>query len=237
MVNVVLIANPQSRRVDLFQQALANGGLPKAQLVTYEELLARQCALTDWDSPNTWFRFDAPERSFATDRGFIATGADVDSLGNHHRISAMAACALPEDKGRILYPRQWYLGWRQSLQAWVAPLQGRIMNHPDDIVRMFDKVLCQRILQAAGIPIPPALTMDHPIQNYEQLKARMAQTGTQRVFIKLAHGSSASGVIAYECHGLHERAITTVERSTGQGGLRFYNSRKIYAYRSSQHIS
>ena len=212
MVKVVLIANPQSHRVDLFQQSLSNCDLPNAQLVTYEALLAKQCVLTEWDSPNTWFRFDAPERNFVTDRRFIAAGADVDNIGNHHRISATAANALPEDKGRILYPRQWYLGWRQSLQDWVASLQGRIMNHPDDIVRMFDKVQCQRILQAAGIPIPPSLTIDNPIQNYEQLKARMAQAGVQRVFIKLAHGSSASGVIAYECQGQHERAITTVER-------------------------
>ncbi|EKV03533.1 glutathione synthase/ribosomal protein S6 modification enzyme (glutaminyl transferase) [Leptolyngbya sp. PCC 7375] len=237
MINFVLIANPQSRRVDLFQQALRGCGLSMAQLVSYEELLAEKDSLTDWDGSNAWFRFEAPERNFVVDRGFVATGAVVDDSGNHQRISATAAYQLPEDKGRILYPRQWYLGWRHCLQSWTQPLQGQVMNHPDNIVSMFDKIRCQRTLENADIPIPCSLVRKEPIQDYDQLKDRMAQQGCQRVFVKLAHGSSASGVVAYEYRGDNERAITTVERTMEQGELRFYNSRKVYQYRNPQHIA
>jgi hypothetical protein len=39
----------------------------------------------------------------------------------------------------------------------------------------------------------------------------MAEHNTRRVFLKLAHGSSASGVVAYQTDGRRHHAITTVE--------------------------
>jgi glutathione synthase/RimK-type ligase-like ATP-grasp enzyme len=242
MPKFVLIANPQSRRVDLFQNALADFKLPPAQLVPYEDLLAQRCNLTQWDDPDVYFRFEAPERNFATDRAFIAAGAEVTDDGLHQRISAAAAHQLPEDIGRILCPRQWYLGWRSRLQTWVRPLQkAQILNHPDDIIKMFDKIQCQRILAEAGIPIARSLTHQAPIHSYEQLQTRMDEFGCHRVFIKLAHGSSASGIVAYERRGSgadrSARAITTVERAIEGGELRFYNSRKVRQYLKTSDIA
>jgi glutathione synthase/RimK-type ligase-like ATP-grasp enzyme len=237
MLRFVLVANPQTRRVELFQEALARFGLPPAELVPYEDLLAGQCILHQWNTHDRIFRFDAPERNFAVDRAFIAAGADVNDPGQHQRLSAKEAYNLPEDKGRLLCSRQWYLGWQHRLQEWVSPIQGYVMNHPDDIVKMFDKIQCQQILAAAGIPIPRSLTGSAPIQTYEDLKDRMDQLGHERVFVKLAHGSSASGVVAYERRGDYERAITTVERAIEEGELRFYNSRKVRQYRNPSDIA
>ena len=238
MTYFVLIANPQSRRADLFQQSLATFNLPPAHFIPYEALLSGQNTLLDRDRSNVWFRFDSPERNFATDRAFIAAGAEVNDPGQHQRLSAQEAYALPEDKGRILCSRQWYLGWKLRLQQWTAPLkQGRIMNHPDDIVKMFDKVQCQRILAAAGIPVARSLTQQTPIQTYDQLVDRMDELGHERVFIKLAHGSAASGIVAYERRGAAERAITTVERAMEADELRFYNSRKVRQYRQASDIA
>lgn len=237
MLQIVLIANPQTRRVELFQQALAALALPPAQLISYEDLLNQCCTLTSWERTNAYFRFDAPERNFATDCGFIAAGADIDAHGLHQRISAAAAFNLPEDKGRILYPRQWYLGWRSRLQTWTQSLQNPILNHPDDIAVMFDKIQCQRLLAEAGIPIARSLTHTYPIGNYEQLKDRMENENCDRVFVKLAHGSSASGIVAYERRGHLERAITTVERVVVAGELRLYNSRNVRQYTNPTHIA
>jgi glutathione synthase/RimK-type ligase-like ATP-grasp enzyme len=237
MLKVVLIANPETRRVELFQQALAHLGLPPAALVPYEELLAGRCSLQEWDDPDLWFRFDAPERNFAVDRAFIAAGATVQDGGLHQRIGAIAAYQLAADKGRILYPRQWYLGWRKCLQNWATQLHGRTFNHPEDIITLFDKVQCQRILAHHGIPIPRSLNHDSAIFSYDQLRQQMDEQDCQRVFVKLAHGSSASGVVAYERRGTAERAITTVERVAVQGELRFYNSRKIRQYSNPAEIA
>ncbi|MBW4473100.1 MAG: STM4014 family protein [Stenomitos rutilans HA7619-LM2] len=233
----VLIANPETRRVALFQQALTRLGLPTATLVPYEELLAGRCSLSEWEAPNLWFRFDAPERNFTVDRALIAAGANVDDTGQHQRIGAINASHLPADKGRILYPRQWYLGWRQQLQNWAEQIQGSVFNHPEDIITMFDKVQCQRLLAKHKIPTPRSLNSDAAILSYEHLVEQMNVQDCQRVFVKLAHGSSASGVVAYERRGTSERATTTVERVTEAGDMRFYNSRKIRQYSNPNEIA
>jgi glutathione synthase/RimK-type ligase-like ATP-grasp enzyme len=235
MINFVLITNPETRRIQLFQQAIARFNLPPAQLITYEDLLTEKRSLAEYNTPNTWIRFDSPERNFTVDRHFIAAGATAPDPIAQNRISPIVAQNLEFDKGRIFYPRQWYLGWKHCLQTWQLP--GTPLNHPNDIIKMFDKTICQTILENANIPIPRSLTRHTPILNYEQLRDRMEQENCERVFIKLANGSSASGVIAYERQGQHERAITTVERVTEQGELRFYNSRKIRQYRDRAEIA
>jgi hypothetical protein len=242
MLNFVLIANPETRRVQLFQQALERCGVPPARSISYADLLAGRCDLAKFDSPDTIFRFDAPERSFEVDRGFIAAGAELEPKGRHQRISASDAAQLPEDLGRIWYQHQWYLGWRQCLKTWTANIQGRILNHPDDIIIMFDKVRCQQILSAAGIPVPPMLfDNNNPQSKIQNPKSKISQLmddrNIDRVFIKLAHGSSASGVVAYDRRNGFERAITTVERVVEGGELRFYNSRLIRQYRDADAIA
>ncbi|WP_310485847.1 STM4014 family protein [Chamaesiphon sp. VAR_48_metabat_403] len=236
MLNLVLISNPETRRVQLFQQALERCELPPARSISYADLLACRCDLAQFDSPDTIFRFDAPERSFEVDRGFIAAGAELEPEGRHQRISGSAAAQLPADLGRIWYQRQWYLGWCECLKIWTANLQGRILNHPDDIIVMFDKVRCQQILATAGIPIPPILSID-PNDSKSTIAKLMDDRNINRVFIKLAHGSSASGVVAYDRRNGFERAITTVERVVEAGELRFYNSRLIRQYRDADAIA
>jgi glutathione synthase/RimK-type ligase-like ATP-grasp enzyme len=231
------IGNPESRRGQLFQQAVARCGLPPVKLVTYNDLLTNQINLANFDAPNTIFRFDAPERSFEVDRQFIAAGAELESTNTHQHISASAAMELPAELGRIWYQRQWYLGWRHCLQTWTTDLQGKILNHPQDIAIMFDKVQCQQVLATAKIPIPSRLLPGKSIENYEQLCQLMDEQDCQRVFVKLAHGSAASGVVAYERRAGIERAITTVERVVKQDSLKFYNSRRIRQYRKSTEIA
>ncbi len=252
MLEFILIANPATRRVELFQKALKHHGIPPARIVPYVDLLTQRCHLSEFDSPDVIFRFDAPERNFAVDRGFIAAGAGIEPTGYHQQISAIEAANLPEDLGRIWYPHQWYLGWCQSLRSWTANLQGRILNHPEDIIVMFDKVCCQRMLDAAGIAVPGMLEEGGKgkgeggkgsggsvaeVFKIERLREAMVARNIQRVFIKLAHGSSASGVVAYEIRGELERAITTVERVVEEGELRFYNSRLIRHYRDRSAIT
>ncbi len=236
-VRFLAISNQESRRGQLFQQAVENCGLPAAQLIAYTDLLAQQIELGSFDDPDTVFRFDAPERSFEVDRQFIAAGAELEPTGQHQKINASEALILPTELGRIWYQRQWYLGWQNRLQTWTANLQGRILNHPEDIAIMFDKVQCQQVLATAGIPVPPRLLPGQSVENYDHLTTLMDGQNIQRVFVKLAHGSSASGVVAYERREGIERAITTVERVVGHGELKFYNSRRIRQYRKSTEIA
>jgi hypothetical protein len=98
------------------------------------------------------------------------------------------------------------------------------MNHPADIEVMFDKPRCRVRFIERVVAIPPGL--GEP-RSYDDLRERMARAGVRRAFVKLAHGSSASGVAAFETDGRRVQAHTTVEMVRAGEGLRLYNTRAI----------
>ncbi|MEH1933787.1 MAG: STM4014 family protein [Nostoc sp.] len=246
MLNFILIANPENRRVGFLQQALAHFNLPPATVVDYADLIAGKQTLEQFNTPNTIIRFDSPEKNFDVDKAIIAEGSrEIFSTSNHQRISAEAAIKLEFDKGLILYPRQWYLGWRYLLQKWetlLSPLLacgeglgvGYFMNHPQDIAVMFDKPACHERFSLHNIPVPRSLGKIH---NYEHLREQMQMQGIERLFVKLSHGSAASGVVAYRANSRFESAITTVERVRENGQTLLYNSRKIRHYTHHEEIA
>jgi hypothetical protein len=242
---IVVIANPGDRRVELLQAALAGLGLPPARLVAYADLLAGRVSLADAVPPRSIVRIESPGRDFEVERALLALGAEVDdpedAAGVYTRLSAREVRALSFDKGRILPSRQWYLGYRALLDALGPHLAGqRMMNLPAEIALMFDKSRCSALLASRDIPVPPSLG---PISCYDELMGEMRRRGWKRVFVKLAHGSSASGAVAYRFGRADTRqperhqVITTVEMVRGDGELRLYNSRRIREYASAAQIA
>lgn len=234
MLNFIIIANPENRRVGFFQEALERCGLAPATVVSYSDLIAFRDSLERFDAPNTIIRFDSPERNFEVDKAIIVAGADVEDGGDRQRISAADAVNLEFDKGLILYHRQWYLGWRSLLQRWETQLRSPTMNHPQEIAAMFDKPLCHELFSRHQIPVPRSLGV---IRNYDQLREQMQNQECDRVFVKLSHGSAASGVVAYQANSRYESAITTVERVRENGQTLLYNSRKIRHYTQREEIA
>jgi hypothetical protein len=234
----VVIANLAGRRVSLFQQALAGLGLPPARVVAWLDLLAGRVRLEEVVRPSCVVRVESPGQDFEVEKALLAVGADVPDDPGPTRLSRAAVERLMFDRGRILCPRQWYLGFRAALTMIDRRLADCpphvLMAHPADVAVMFDKPCCQVLLAAAGVPVPPALG---PVRSYEELCARMKETGRRRVFVKLAHGSSASGVVAYQTDGVRELAITSVEMTGSAGEPRLYNSRNIRRYQRRDEIA
>jgi hypothetical protein len=235
----VLLGSPDCPRVNGFRRALADLGLPPATLAPWSEFLTERIRLPEVVKAGAVVRIESPGKAFEAGRLLLARGASVpDEEGDYARLSCREALALEPERGRLLTPRQWYLGFRDALeeverQLADCPPHTR-MNHPADIALMFDKPGCQALLDAAGVPVPRALGL---IGSYDDLVARMREAGCRRVFVKLAHGSSASGVVAYRTNGAQHQAITTVEMARHDGALRLYNSRRIRDYRDPQEIA
>ena len=91
-----------------------------------------------------------------------------------------------------------------------AAEQGVFMftSDPDDIAVMFDKRACHRRLLKAGIRVSPALG---PAESFDEILNEMAKVGWSRVFVKPAHGSSASVVVALERSRGRIQAATSAE--------------------------
>jgi hypothetical protein len=110
--------------------------------------------------------------------------------------------------------------------------QIELYSSPDEIPVMFDKRLTSQRLQAAGITTPPTL---RDVRCYDELKAKLQSLGWNRVFVKLACSSSASGVVALLITQQHVRAVTPMEIVGSGLRTQFYNNLKIQVYhRESQ---
>jgi hypothetical protein len=183
-------------------------------------------------------RIESPGKSFEAERVLLALGADAADAEGAACLSRREVEALRFERGRLLPSRQWYLGFCRALRRIERQLAEcpahRLMSRPGEIAVMFDKPRCHARLERAGISVPRALG---PVEGYEELAARMRASGCQRVFVKLAHGSSASGVVAYQTNGRQHQAVTTVEMAPERGAFRLYNSRRLRVYREPGEIA
>lgn len=206
---MILVGNPGCPRVAGFQAALARCGQPHAHLLPWLDLIAGA------DLPAGLVRLESPGRDWEVEKALIAEGAD-----HHDSIDRAAALSLEFDKGRIWHPRQWFLGFCAVLRR--LPLI-KTTNPPADVELLFDKPRCQSLFAEAGLPVPRSLGQ---VRSHDELREAMLRHSCRAAFVKLAHGSSASGVVAYR----DGEAVTTVEM-VRQGGLKLYNSRLIRTYR------
>lgn len=239
----VVVGNPCSRRVELFAAATTAAGLPPPTVAAWAELLAGRSSLYDIVRAGDVVRLESPGRDFEVERAILAAGAeeldpDNPTNGAYERAGRAAIESLSFEKGRILWPRQWYLGFRAALRRVKTQLAEcpthRLLNDVTDVEVMFDKRRCHERLASAGVTVPPALK---PVNCFDQLTSGMRDAGWRRVFVKLAHGSSGSGVVAYETNGLRHRAVTTVEMVRDHGELRLYNSRRLFTYTEPRDIA
>lgn len=235
--DILLIAVPESRRTRLFQDALTSMGCVPARVVSFPDLLSGRAVISDYVKAGTTIRIDSPGKDFETERALLSAGAEEEGNNSYARLPRDEVEKLEFERGRVLFPRQWYLGLIRALRLIETQLSNcdgvRFMNSLSDIALMFDKPRCQQALRNGGIPTPNSLG---EIRSFADLRERMRESGCARVFIKLAHGSSASGVVAYQTNVDRHKAITTVEMVLQGNDLRLYNSRRIRVYRELPEI-
>jgi hypothetical protein len=241
--SVVVIGNPANRRVAFFQAALARFGLAPAVVVPWIALARGEVALAPLIAPGSWLRIESPGEDFDVERALLALGAGLE-LGARGAptLDADAARALAPEHGRLRFSAQHHAGFVAALRRIEAERAAApphvVTSHPDDVAIMFDKRLCHARCVAAGVSVPEALG---PVGSWEQLRARMIDAGRARVFVKLAFGSSASGVVALAVaktpHGVRVRAHTSVELVRSGDDVRLYNSLCVRRYDDERDVA
>ncbi len=223
---IVIIGNPGGLRVGLMRRTLAGLGAPPPRVLAYADLLAGRCGLEELPA-HSIVRLESPGKDFEVERRLLMRGAAEAESEGSPAITLPEAERLEFDRGRIWCPRQWYLGFRNALRTWHAELATRDdilwTAHPADVETLFDKSRCRAGCRDGGVPVPDAV---EPVACYEDLVAQMEARRWERVFVKLAHGSSASGAVAVQRHRGRLAAFTTVEL-VANGALRLYNRRPV----------
>lgn len=238
----VIVGNPENRRVQMFLQALASMQLTTAlklesRVLSYEDLLLGKLQLADFLTPKSVLRIESPGENDLVGRLLIARGAEASVGASCEWIDAVGAMRLAMDHGRIRFPKQLYLGFcdlMREIACSVADCEEvSTVNEACDIATMFDKAACRNRLIENGVPVPESLATP---QSFEQLAQAMRESGMRRVFVKLASGSSASGVVALQIGKHRLSATTSVELVRIGSEIKLYNSLRMRTYHDVKEI-
>ncbi len=237
MPRFVVIGNANCRRVALFQEALARLDLPVATVIYWADLLDGRTQLNDHLRPGDIIRFESTGRDFGVEHRLLSRGTELAEREGFRFLRA-SELQESEDKGRIFPSRQWFLGLSSLFDSLRDELRQhndlRFMHDLGECLTMSDKIACHALLTQAGVAVAPTLGI---VENFEALESKMKNQGWSRVFGKLAHGSSASGVVALQTQNNRWRAQTTVEMVESNGEVRLYNSRRPQIYESKRDIA
>ncbi|MFE8974399.1 STM4014 family protein [Streptomyces cyaneofuscatus] len=209
-----VVGNPENRRVAFFREAVRAAGLEPARVVSWLQVLRGEAEF----EPGDTVRIDSPGEDAEVER--LLRGVD--------------------DPTRVEGSARWYAGFLSAVGevTRAASVAGaEVLTSPGDIASLFDKRLCHGLLAAAEVPVPPSFTSGPDaaeVRGWSDVRALLREHRMPRAFVKLAHGSSASGVLAVETAGPGRvRASTSVERDP-EG--RLFNSLRVRRYTTEAEV-
>ncbi|MEV5652046.1 STM4014 family protein [Nocardia sp. NPDC052254] len=202
-----------NRRVSLFQDALRRAGMPAARVVAWRDIVSGRVDF----APGELVRCESPGEDPVLDR--LLRGVP--------------------DSTRVEGTARWYgrfTAAARSLAVRVSHCGATLLDDPDDLAVLFDKRRCHALLRASGVPVPfsPTSGVTTPIEGWAGLHDLLDAAGLRRAFVKLAHGSSASGVLALQTAGSGRiQATTSVALDAG----RLHNSLRVRQYRTETEVA
>lgn len=215
VTSFAVIGNPENRRVAMFQAALAAQRLPAARVIAWRDL-AEPGGAARLEIGDAIVRIESPGEDAALERALLRRGEAAVRETRASVLTAAELAAIPDERGRILAPRQHHLGFLAVLGELEAALgDSRLMQPIAAIRELFDKSVATPKWRALGIPVPESFAAATP----DEVRAGMRERGWPAVYVKLTSGSSASCLAIFD----GTAAITTVE-DTGEAR---YNTRKL----------
>jgi glutathione synthase/RimK-type ligase-like ATP-grasp enzyme len=234
----ILIANPENRRAGYFADACRRRGLPEPRVLPWRDVLRPGYPLAAELAGGAWLRIESPGENFQVERELLRLGSPATAAeGGWPSLAAPEAATLAEDHGRLRFQRQWYHGWVAALKSIRAAALTELpmMNPPEEIGVLFDKAATQHRLATAGVPVARNLGI---CRDFEDLRTRMAESRTHRVFLKPCHGSSASGVVALATNGRGQwQAVISAHLTVGDGEVRLHNSLRLQSLKDAAAIA
>ncbi|BDD04341.1 STM4014 family protein [Aureibacter tunicatorum] len=231
---VLIIGNPENRRVELFTEACKNRNLD-FDVLSWKELLTNPKVLESKLEEVDFVKIESYGEDFEVFKMLLKWGAKEAEHEDSPSISEKVLESFKEEKGRILYSRQCYLGFKSVLNFIKQKAYGKVefLNSPEAIQMMFDKIGTHKALDNHRVAKTKFLGI---VGSYNHLLDLMNDEKCFQVFVKLAHGSSSSGVMAYRKARNREELKTSVELVKENGSIKCFNSLKIRTYKNPQDI-
>ncbi|MEV3963717.1 STM4014 family protein [Nocardia sp. NPDC050193] len=205
----VVVGNGANRRVRSLRAAAVSAGEPAPRVVEWLDVLR------------------AGGHRFADDEL-----VRLDSPGENPDVDRLLRGVT--DPTRVEGSARWYAGFGAA----VASLRGgHRLDDPAELAVLFDKRQCHARLTNSGVPVPRSPTSGTvaPVRDWADLRLRLRESGLTRAFVKIAHGSSASGVLALEMHPSGRVRATTSVEIASSGAL--HNSLRVRRYSTETEIA
>jgi hypothetical protein len=234
-VSPVIVGDPADDRVRGYAAELLAAGAPQPIVLDYRAWLADPERAAASVPVGAHVRLESPGCHPSTYCALLARGAAAAEAEGAPRVSARRARSLRLTHGALGWPRQWFLGLADLLRGMRSALAERAARpsiDPAAVILAFDKERARRLLAGGGLPVPPS---PGGIGGFGELEQRMERM--PRVFVKLAHGSAASGVVAVARSRQGIRAWTTVEVTRGRDGVALFNTRRIRRLGSAAEVA
>lgn len=219
--SLVVIGNPECRRVTLWKAAAARLGW-KLVATTYTDFLEGRFSPIPRGSV---VRFETPSGDWDTFKRLLRLGQEPALREGYPALDGRSIDRLEYERGWLIRPRQAHLGYQRLLRMLELHLRSSgasFMHTADEIAVCFDKPLCQERLEQSDVPIPRRLGAP---SSYDELRPAIQDHG--RVMVKLAHGSGAAGCVAIHAAGGRMRGLTTVaQKHCFLDGWRMYVSKQ-----------
>ena len=214
-VRLAVVGNPGHRRVEMFADAALAAGLAAPRVLAWRDVL---CGGAEFE-PGEIVRIESP--------------------GEDHEVDELLRGA--GDPTRVEGTARWYARFTDAARAVAKAAHtagAPLLDDPGELAVLFDKRLSHGLLDAADVPVPYSPTSGPqapPVRGWDDVRAALGAGGMHRAFVKLAHGSSASGVLAVEYAGPGRiRATTSVERAE-DGSL--FNSLRVRRYDTERDVA
>ncbi|MFE2944763.1 STM4014 family protein [Streptomyces sp. NPDC059255] len=212
---LTVVGIPGNRRLSLFQNAVRAAGLAPAREVGWLDVLRGRAAFGAGET----VRIDSPGEDPEVDR--LLRGAD--------------------DQTRVEGTGRWYERFTaaaRDLGRAATAAGAELLDDPDELAVLFDKRLTHGVLRAAGVQVPRSPTSGAAgpaVSGWDDVRTLMAEAGLSRAFVKIAHGSSASGVLAVRTAGPGRVSATTSVELDDAG--RLFNSLRVRRYTDERAVA
>ena len=207
-MKLAVVGNPDNRRVGLFNAAAASLGLSAPRVVPWIEVL------------NGHAVFEAGEV------------VRIDSPGEDAEVTRLLRGeSEPVDMYRVEGTRAWYQGFvaaLEKLHVEIAAAGAVALASAGETAIAFDKTRTNALVAERGIAVPEPIP---GVVDYATLCAAMLARGWTNVYVKIRHGSSASGVVNFMKNDHLMLARTSTEMHRVPAGYELYNSLRMRRYR------
>lgn len=212
-LRLAVVGNPDNRRVGLFNEAAASLGMAAPRVVSWLEVLNGTAAFHAGEV----VRIDSPGED-----------AEVTRL--------LRGESGPVDMYRVEGTRAWYEGFVKVLEALHSSIEAagaQALASAEETAIVFDKARCHALLSELGISVPRVIP---DVVDFESLVASQRKHRWEDAYVKIRHGSSASGVVKIFGRFGELRAETSTELHRVPNGYELYNSLKFRNYRQRSEI-